>query len=359
MSMTTPDQLTTGSETRRQRVAIVNFLFRFQSFFGLFAIFVLAVVFSPIRNNANIFLRPNNLINVLLFASETGILAIGMTLVILVGGIDLSVGSIMALIGVASADLILNTRTIPLPILGDLFVGRLPVIIVYPLMLLMGLFIGWVNGWVSERFKIPSFITTLAMLSIARGLAHVWSQDNAYQLAYGPDLADPLYKALASPIGSTGIPAPVVIMLVCGFIVGWLLNNTLFGRHIYAVGGNPTAARLSGINVSRLRVILFMLCGMFAALAAMIHTARLNQGSPNESQGYELNAIAAVVIGGTSLAGGKGTIVGSISGAIILQILDNILGLNNVDSNVQLVVKGILVLTVVALQQLRPDETES
>jgi ribose transport system permease protein len=361
MSTTTPDQVADLNARRRRRwIAIINTLFRFQSFFGLIAIFVLAVIFSPIRNNANIFLRPNNLVNVLLFASETGILAIGMTLVILVAGIDLSVGSIMALIGVMSADLVLNQRTIVLPILGSLFIDRQSVLIVYPLMLGVGLLIGFINGWTAERFKIPSFITTLAMLSIARGLAHVWSQDNAYQLAYGPNLADPLFKAFASPIGGpTGLPAPVLIMLVCGLLVGWALGNTTFGRHIYAVGGNPTAAKLSGINVTRLRIIMFMLCGMFAALAAMIHTARLNQGSPNESQGYELNAIAAVVIGGASLAGGKGSIVGSISGAIILQILDNILGLNNVDSNVQLVVKGILVILVVALQQLRPDEAEA
>jgi ribose transport system permease protein len=342
-----------------RRVAIISFLFRFQSFFGLILIFVLAMILSPIRNDASVFLRPSNLINILLFASETGILAIGMTLVILVGGIDLSVGSVMALVGVVSADLVLNTHAFTLPVVGAVAIDRLPATIVYPLMFLLGLFIGWINGWSSERFKIPSFITTLAMLSIARGMAHVWSQDNAYQLAYGPNLADPLFKSLASPIGSTGIPAPVVIMLVCALVVGWALSNTTFGRRVYAVGGNPTAARLSGINVGRLRIILFMLCGMFAALAAMIHTARLNQGSPNESQGYELNAIAAVVIGGTSLIGGKGAIAGSISGAIILQILDNILGLNNVDSNIQLVIKGILVLVVVALQQLRPDDAEA
>jgi len=351
------DQAARTSQQNRRR-DILNFLFRFQSSFGLIIVFLLAIVFSPIRNDANLFLRPNNLLNIVLYASETGVLAVGMTLVILVGGIDLSVGSVMALIGVGSGALLMQDKSITLPLLGTLVIGHWSAIAVIITMLIIGLIIGFFNGWSSERFKVQSFITTLAMLSIARGLAHVWSEDNSIPLAYGPGGGDPLFKALGQPLGNTGIPVPAIVMIACAVIVGLVLRYTSFGRHVYAVGGNAVAARLSGINVSRLRIIVFMLGGMFAAIAGMLHASRLNQGSPNESVGYELNAIAAVVIGGTSLMGGKGTIAGAIGGALILQILDNIMGLNNVNSNVQLVVKGLLVVAAVALQQLRPEEVE-
>jgi len=346
-----------GAPNRRRDV--INFLFRFQSYFGLIIVFLLAVVISPVRNDANLFLKPNNLLNIILYASETGVLAVGMTLVILVAGIDLSVGSIMALVGCAAGVLLMQDHEVTLPILGTFVIGHWPAVAIIILMLLIGLFLGFVNGWASERFKVQSFITTLAMLSIARGLAHIISADNSIPLAYGPKLGDPLFKALGQPLAGTGIPVPAVVMLACALIIGLILSYTSFGRHVYAVGGNPTAARLSGINVTRLRILVFMLCGMFASIAGMLHASRLNQGSPNESVGYELNAIAAVVIGGTSLQGGKGAIWGSIGGALILQILDNIMGLNNVSSNVQLVIKGLLVIAAVALQQLRPEEAEA
>ncbi len=338
---------------------IINLVFRFQSYFGLIIVVLLAILISPVRNDANLFLKPNNLLNIILYASETGVLAVGMTLVILVAGIDLSVGSVMALVGCAAGVLLMQDNPVTLPIVGTIIIGHWPAIAIILLMLIIGLLIGFINGWASERFKVQSFITTLAMLSIARGLAHVVSADNSIPLAYGPNLGDPLFKALGQPFAGTGIPVPAIVMIVGALVVGLALNFTAFGRHVYAAGGNPTAARLSGINVSRLRVFVFMLCGMFAAIAGMLHAARLNQGSPNESIGYELNAIAAVVIGGTSLQGGKGTIWGSIGGALILQILDNIMGLNNVSSNVQLVVKGLLVIAAVALQQLRPEESEA
>ncbi len=356
--MNTMTDATVVPSVNRRR-DIVNLIFRFQSYFGLIIVFLLAVLISPVRNDANLFLKPNNLLNIVLYASETGVLAVGMTLVILVAGIDLSVGSVMALVGCTAGVLLMQDNTVTLPILGTFTIGHWPAIAIILLMLIIGLFIGFINGWASERFKVQSFITTLAMLSIARGLAHVVSADNSIPLAYGPNLGDPLFKALGQPFANTGIPVPAIVMILGALIVGLALNFTAFGRHVYAVGGNPTAARLSGINISRLRIVVFMLCGMFAAIAGMLHASRLNQGSPNESIGYELNAIAAVVIGGTSLQGGKGTIWGSIGGAIILQILDNIMGLNNVSSNVQLVVKGLLVIAAVALQQLRPEETEA
>jgi ribose transport system permease protein len=149
-------------------------------------------------------------------------------------------------------------------------------------------------------------------------------------------------------------PVPAIIMFLVAIIMSLILSYTAFGRHLYAIGGNQVAARLSGLAVSRIKIVAFMLSGFFAAMAGILHAAQLNQGSPNEAVGYELNAIAAVVIGGASLAGGKGTIAGAIAGAFILGILDNMLSLNNVNSNIQLVTKGLLVVAAVALQQVRP-----
>lgn len=354
---------TTKPRVTRQR--FTELLFRFQSYFGLVIIFALAVAFSPERDGVNLFLSSRNLLNVLMFASETAILAVGMTLVILVGGIDLSVGSVMALIGVIGADLLMNAYSFSL--FGLYFtVGQWPAGVIFMFCVVIGTGIGFFNGWTAERFKVPSFVTTLAMLSIARGLARVWAGNNSIPIAYASgstlpqyssgSFGDPLFRLLGSTLPGTGVPVPALIMIVCAVVFGLMLRYTTFGRRIYAVGGNPTAARLSGIRVGRLRITTFMICSALAAVAGLIHASRLNQGSPNESINYELNAIAAVVIGGASLMGGKGTVVGAIGGALILQILDNILGLNNVSSNVQLIVKGLLVIVAVALQQLRPAQ---
>jgi ribose transport system permease protein len=360
-TVTTTSRRTVTTVGRRRR--IVDFLFRFQSYFGLLIIFVLAIVFSPVRNGVNLFLSERNLLNVLMFASETGILAVGMTLVILVGGIDLSVGSVMALIGVISADFLMNTKQAV--ILGTpIGFGPLPALLVFAISIGIGLLIGWFNGWTAERFRIPSFVTTLAMMIMARGLAREWVGNNSIPIAYDTGagnsqystgaFGDPLFGLIGRTIPDTNIPVPALIMLACAIVFGFILAYTTFGRRIYAVGGNPIAARLSGISVARLRIYTFMICSALAAVAGMIHASRLNQGSPNESINYELNAIAAVVIGGASLSGGKGTIIGAIGGALILQILDNILGLNNISSNTQLIVKGLLVIAAVALQQLKP-----
>lgn len=324
-------------------IQTIVFIFRFQSFFGLIIVILLAIIFSPVRNDTNLFLSQRNLSNVARDVAETGILAVGQILVIIVGGIDLSVGSIVALSATGVAFLLMR----------DL-VPAIPAILI---ILGAGLLIGWWNGWTSERFKIPSFVTTLAMLSIARGLAHVWSSDIAVPISYGTGGADPLFELIGERINGV-FPVPAIIMFVVALIMALILHYTAFGRHLYAIGGNQTAARLSGIAVSRVKIIAFMLSGFFAAMAGILHAAQLNQGSPNEAVGYELNAIAAVVIGGASLRGGKGTIVGVIAGAFILGILDNMLSLNNVNSNIQLMTKGLLVVAAVGLQQLRPRAVE-
>lgn len=321
----------------------VAFIFRFQSFFGLIIVVILAIIVSPVRNGNNLFISQRNLSNVTRDVAETGVLAVGQIMVIIIGGIDLSVGSVVALTATGVAFLLMRD-----------FVPAIPSITI---ILGLGLLVGWWNGWMSERFKIPSFITTLAMLSIARGIAHIWSSDIAVPISYSAGGADPLFDIIGERINGI-FPVPAIIMFAVAIFMSLILSYTAFGRHLYAIGGNQVAARLSGLAVSRIKIIAFMLCGFFAAMAGILHAAQLNQGSPNEAVGYELNAIAAVVIGGASLNGGKGTIAGAIAGAFILGILDNMLSLNNVNSSTQLVVKGLLVVAAVALQQVRPRDSE-
>jgi ribose transport system permease protein len=319
---------------------IIGSVFRFQFLFGLIIVVFLAIAFSPIRDESNLFLSQRNLSNVARDVSETGILAVGMLLVIIIGGIDLSVGSVVALSATGVAFLLMR--------------DQVPAYAGIGLILSMGLAIGWFNGWVSERFRVPSFVTTLAMLSIARGLAVIWSSRIAVPLSYGEGGADPAFELIGTRIEGV-IPVPAIIMFVVAIVMAFVLRYSPFGRYLYAIGGNQTAARLSGVAVSRVKIAAFMLCAFFASLTGIVHAAQLDQGSPNEAVGYELNAIAAVVIGGASLAGGKGTIAGAIAGAFILGILDNMLSLNNVDSAAQLVIKGLLVIGAVAIQQVRPS----
>jgi ribose transport system permease protein len=322
----------------------LDILLRFQSVFGLIVILVLAAILSPVRNGANVFLEPRNLLNIVRFASENGIIAIGVTLVILTGGIDLSVGAVLALCAVGAAAFM--TRY-------DL--DTAPTVL---LVLALGGLVGIVNGLVTTRFNIQSFITTLAMLGVARGVASLWSGGYAIPLAFGEGagLSPSSFKAIfggqASLLGLE-IPAPVFYFLGVGLIASFLLRRTGFGRHVYAVGGNETAARLSGVDVDRVKVIVFAISGLLAGLAALLHAALVNQGSHIDGSGYELNAIAAVVIGGTSLAGGVGTIVGSMIGALTLSILDNILGLRNIQSEYQAILKGIIIVLAVVIQRQR------
>jgi ribose transport system permease protein len=323
---------------------IMGTVFRFQFLFGLIIVVVLAIIVSPVRDDSILFLSQRNLSNVARDVSETGILAVGMLLVIIIGGIDLSVGSVVALAATGGAYLLMR--------------DQVPAYAAIGIILTLGLAIGWFNGWVSERFRVPSFVTTLAMMSIARGIAVIWSNRIAVPISYGAGGADPMFEGIGYRIEGV-FPVPAIIMFTVAIVMALVLRYSVFGRYLYAIGGNQVAARLSGVAVSRIKIAAFMLCAFFAAMTGLVHAAQLDQGSPNEAVGYELNAIAAVVIGGASLAGGKGTIAGAIAGAFILGILDNMLSLNNVDSAVQMVVKGLLVIAAVALQQLRPSGAEA
>nr|WP_052449623.1 ABC transporter permease [Neobacillus jeddahensis] len=305
--------------------SILHFLQRFQSILGLIVVVVLASILC-VRDGVNLFLNPINLANIVRSVSENGIIAIGMTLVILIAGIDLSVGAILGLTATAAADLMMHK---------DLGFGSTLVIV-----LLLGAFIGWLNGIVVTKLSIQSFIVTLATMSIARGVARFWSGGIGIPITYGdePNLAPPAFSWFAERI--SGVPVPAICFILLSIIFYIVLKFTRFGRYVYAIGGNETAGHLSGIKVNRIKIMVFIICGVLSAFAGIIHAAQLSQGSPNDGNGYELNAIAAVAIGGTSLAGGIGTIFGTIVGALILGVLDNMLGLLNVDNNLQMVVKG-------------------
>ncbi|MFF4599669.1 ABC transporter permease [Amycolatopsis sp. NPDC001319] len=321
-------------------------LFRFQSVFGLVVVFAAAIVFSPSNDGELVFLGADNLLNVVRAISEIGILAVGMTLVILVGGIDLSVGSVLGLASVGVAELLTTNDWALVPAVLAI--------------LALGLGFGLVQGVASARFRIQSFIVTLAGMQIARGLARMWSGGEGVSITYGdgPGQAPVPFSLLGERTFNGTVPIPALIFVVVAALAMVLLRFSAFSRHIYAIGGNEKAARLSGVPVVRVKVLVFGICGLLAALAGIVHAGQLNFGGPNDGSGYELNAIA-VVIGGTSLSGGRGTVLGTVAGALLVGVLDNILQLNNIDSNVQLIVVGVVIVFAAGLQRLRPGRAQA
>ncbi|MEU6420016.1 ABC transporter permease [Streptomyces spiralis] len=318
-----------------------------QSYIGLVLIFAVGVA-----TKGDIFLDQTNLTNAIGNFASRGILAVGVTLVIITAGIDLSVGSLMGFASMAAAMM--------------LFHHDMPVWQIVPLCMLIGAAFGVVNGVGTTWLRIQSFVMTLAMLSIARGLDRQLS-DNAsvgttVAGSHGKltpnseafqSLGTPGHNVLVGILGPDGIYFPVLAFFVVCVVFHLVLSRSRFGRHIYAVGGNPTAARLSGINVTFVVIAVFTLSGMLAGFAGPIDAAYSASADPMAGNGYELDAIAAAVIGGASLAGGKGTIAGTFVGSLILTLLDNVLGLNAVSDNWQLVIKGSIVVFAVVLQ--RPD----
>jgi ribose transport system permease protein len=325
----------------RTKAAALDAIFRFQSLFGLLAVFLVAIIASPERNGELVFLSAGNLGNVVRAVSEIGIIAVGMTFVILTGGIDLSVGAVLGLAAVGSAIMMVNDGY-----------GILATVTV---VMLIGLVFGALQGVAVGVFGIQAFIVTLAGLQVARGLARIWSGGIGVAIAYGdgPQQAPPEFELLNGSLNGI-VPIPALIFLAIGAMAIVVLRTTAFSRHVYAIGGNEKAARLSGVPITRVKIAVFAICGLLSAVAGIIHAGQLNQGSPNDGLGYELDAIAAVVIGGTSLAGGSGSMGGTLAGALLLGILNNILALNSIDANIQLLVKGLVIVAAAGLQRLRP-----
>ena len=271
-----------------------------------------------------------NLLNIGIQAATVAILAFGMTFVIVTAGIDLSVGSVAALGAMVSAYMF-STAGLPgwLTLLLGLIVGALA-----------GAICGMATAW----GKIPSFIATLAMMSIARGLTLVISQGSPIETA-------PSVNAFGGDIA--GFPVPIIMMVIAGLICWFILERTVLGRSMYAIGGNLEAARLSGLPVKRIQIAVFALSGFFAAWAGMVMAGRLESAQPQAGTGYELDAIAAVVIGGASLSGGQGKATGTLVGAILLAVIRNGLNLLNVSSFWQQIVIGLVIALAVGFDVIR------
>jgi ribose transport system permease protein len=303
----------------------------------LIGLFLLCLLLSIMTDK---FLTGNNLWNVLRQISVNVCIAAGMTLVILMAGIDLSVGSVLALSSAIGVGLLKNGITIQSL---DGFVG-FTVLGAVLVILTTGFLLGLFNGWVITKFSLPPFVATLAMLTIARGLTMLSTK--------GIPVSE--LGAKFENLGSgwlLGIPVPVWISALVVLALVFLTNKTTFGRHIYAIGGNEKAAFLSGVAVSRVKILVYGISGLMAAVGGILVTARLNSAQPNAGTSYELDAIAAVVIGGTSLSGGVGTIWGTVIGAAIIGVLNNGLVLLNVSPFWQQVVKGLVILLAVVIDR--------
>ncbi|MBQ1099959.1 substrate-binding domain-containing protein [Streptomyces sp. b94] len=295
---------------------------------ALTALIVLVVAMSALSGD---FLTADNLLNVGVQAAVTAILAFGVTFVIVSAGIDLSVGSVAAL----SATVLAWSAT----------EAGMPVVLAVLLSVATGIACGLVNGFLISYGKLPPFIATLAMLSVGRGLSLVISQ--------GSPIAFP---ESVSHLGDTlggWLPVPVLVMIVMGLITAFVLGRTYIGRSMYAIGGNEEAARLSGLRVKRQKLAIYAFSGLFAAAAGIVLASRLSSAQPQAAQGYELDAIAAVVIGGASLAGGTGKASGTLIGALILAVLRNGLNLLSVSAFWQQVVIGVVIALAVLLDTLR------
>lgn len=329
---------TEAPDTDPLRVKLIPFLDRFGILFVILLIGLVMWALQP-----DVFFTWRNITNIFKQTAANGMLSIGMFLVILTAGIDLSVGSVLALGMMTLA--VANAAGVPWPI----------VLLLSPL---MGMLAGFVNGLGITKLRMPHpFIMTLGMLFMARGGANLISGGVPYS-----GLPDPVRflgsaKIYLGEIDGTKLNLPVVFLVtIAVYFVFWvLLEHTVFGRRIYAIGGNPQAARVSGINVDRVLIAVYTLCGLMAGVAGLIMAGRTNSGFPNAGMGMELEAIAAVIIGGASFFGGRGHVLGIFGGVIIMGLIKNGLNLNNVSSFWQQILIGAIIILAVYIDVLRRD----
>lgn len=297
-----------------------------------------ALLFTAMATFSEVFRNPQNLLNVARQTSVHGIMAVGMTFVILTGGIDLSVGSLLALSGMICGYLLHAGAPVPLAIAATALAGAL-----------MGLF----NGLVITKAKVTPFVVTLGAMSIARGLALI-STDSQPISRF-----DSSFRYLGAgvlPFGeSFPVPVPAIIFLLTVAAASLILSRTRLGRYTYAIGGNASAARLSGIAVGLYTTVAYVISGLTSALGAVVLTARLDVAEPIAGTGYELDVIASVVIGGTSLSGGRGSVWGTLVGTLLIGIINNAMNLLHISSNYQMVVKGAIIVAAVVLDRLREE----
>ncbi|KOE70503.1 ribose ABC transporter permease [Aggregatibacter actinomycetemcomitans] len=309
--------------TEQQNIKLGKFLLEQRS---IIALLVLIGVVSAINPD---FFSVDNILNILRQTSVNAIIAVGMTFVILIAGIDLSVGSILALTGAFAASMV-----------G----AELPVLLIIPLVLLIGTLLGGISGVIVAKGKVQAFIATLVTMTLLRGVTMVYTDGRPISTGFS-DTAD------AFAFLGTGyllvIPLPIWLMAIV-FLVSWyVLKHTKIGRYIYALGGNEAATRLSGINVNKVKIFVFAVSGFLSSLAGLIVTSRLSSAQPTAGVSYELDAIAAVVVGGTSLMGGKGRVMGTLIGALIIGFLNNALNLLDISSYYQMIAKALVILIAV------------
>lgn len=296
---------------------------------ALLAMFIFLTVFPTTRST---FLTPKNMFNILRQNASNLFLATGMTMVIILGGIDLSVGSVIALSGVVAAGCVVNFG--------------LPEAVGFIAAIAVGAAVGLFNGFIICKTDIPPFIVTLASMNITKGIALVLTGGAPIRC-----MTDAFKFPGAGYVGP--VPTPVILMVVIFVIAALMINKTQLGRHIYAVGGNVQAAKFSGISVQKVKFIVYAYTGVMAGIAGVVIASRLYSGQPTAGDGAEMDAIASVVVGGTSMSGGSGRIGGTLIGVLIIGVLNNGLNLMGVDSNFQYIVKGLVILLAVYVDFLR------
>jgi inositol transport system permease protein len=326
------------SAKQRQSGGLFKTIFRK---YGIFLVFIAMLIVASILSPA--FLSPTNLINVVRQMSVVGLIALGVTGVIVSAGIDLSSGSVVGLSAVVAASLA------QLPDYAAAYYKglNLPVFVAVLAACAVGALVGLLNGGLVAKTRIPPFIATLGTLTTIRGLAYLYTSGRPVS-----DLTDD-YNFIGQG-DFLGIPVPILILVIMAIITHVLYSQTKFGKYIYAIGGNEQAARVSGINVSKYKMLMYVYAGLLSGLAGLVVSARIGSGQSGQGVGYELDAIAAAVIGGASLsAGGIGTVAGTIVGALIIGVLNNILDLTNVSAYWQQIVKGCIIVGAVIIDQLK------
>ena len=307
----------------KQGVKIGQFLLEQRS---IVALLILIGIVSAINPN---FFTVDNILNILRQTSVNAIIAVGMTFVILIAGIDLSVGSVLALTGAVAASLIGKELTIFLTV---------------PLVLCLGTLLGGLSGIIVAKGKVQPFIATLVTMTLLRGMTMVYTDGRPISTGFSNTADSFAYLGTGYLFN---IPFPIWLMAIV-FLVSWyILKHTRIGRYIYALGGNEAATQLSGINVDKIKVFVFAVSGFLSALAGLIVTSRLSSAQPTAGVSYELDAIAAVVVGGTSLMGGKGRVMGTLIGALIIGFLNNALNLLDISSYYQMIAKAVVILIAV------------
>lgn len=295
------------------------------------ALIILMAVITIINSN---FLTANNLLNLLLQVTSNALIAFGMTFVILTGGIDLSVGSILALSSALTAGLLGSGMPVTLAIL---------------ISLILGCILGMMNGLLISYGKLAPFIVTLATMTIFRGATLVYTNGNPITKG----LSDTFLFQFLGQGYIVGVPFPVIIMFIVFIVLYVLLHKTAFGKSVYAIGGNEKAAYISGVKLNKVKIIIYSISGMMASISGLIITSRLSSAQPTAGASYEMDAIAAVVLGGTSLSGGKGRILGTLIGALIIGVLNNGLNIIGVSAFWQQVVKGVVILIAVLIDRFK------